>query len=205
MRCAEAVLLVFLFETLPLYGQEQPGPPAGLSRRDLEFLAKVAARRPFSESREVLAEPQSIGQFFTPEIYARLVGNEYYGYALDEGFAWDGSGVAGPAVAAIPGTRGYREAFALSLDEALRERRVPVNGKSSVQIGVCLVGVAESQTAQTFPGVMLEVFFTNRATGKSFFWRFGTGSRDGFSAALVDAADILAEMLLSKSTRRKER
>jgi len=172
------------------------------SRRDLEFLAKVAAVRPFLEDcPDLKTNPRSIGQFFTPEVYARLRGNAYYGYQHDEGFAWPGGAVCLEPVRAVTSTQPYREAFGQALQEALRQRGLRLDQRTDVRVGLCLVGAEPRQTVQSLPGVMLEVFFTNQKTGKSFFWRFGVGSRDGFSAALVDASDIIAEFLLQKVSK----
>ena len=172
------------------------------SRRDLEFLAKVAAVRPFLEDcPDLKTNPRSIGQFFTPEVYARLRGNAYYGYQHDEGFAWPGGAVCLEPVRAVTSTQPYREAFGQALQEALRQRGLRLDQRTDVRVGLCLVGAEPRQTVQSLPGVMLEVYFTNHKTGKSFFWRFGVGSRDGFSAALVDASDIIAEFLLQKVSK----
>jgi len=172
------------------------------SRRDLEFLAKVAAVRPFPEDcPDLRTDPQSIGQFFTPEVYARLRGNAYYGYQHDEGFAWPGGAVCLEPVRAVTSTQPYREAFGQALQEALRQRGLRLESRAAARIGLCLVGAEPRQTVQTLPGIMVEVYFTHAKTGKSFFWRFGVGSRDGFSAALVDASDIIAEFLLQKVSK----
>ena len=182
---------------------QAPSPKAAEpSRRDLEFLAKVAAVRPFLEDcPDLKTDPRSIGQFFTPEVYARLRGNAYYGYQHDEGFAWPGGAVCLEPVRAVSPTRPYVDAFTQTLREALRQRGLKQDDRANVRIGLCLVGAEPRQTVQSLPGVMLEAYFTNQKTGKSFFWRFGVGSRDGFSAALVDASDIIAEFLLQKVSK----
>jgi len=172
------------------------------SRRDLEFLAKVSAVRPFLEDcPDLRTEPQSIGKFFTPEIYARLRGNEFYGYRHDEGFCWDGRAAGLQPAAAVPAARKYRAALEEVLLDLLRERGVQPDPGAAAQIGVCLVGVAESAAGEGLPGVCLEVFFTNRRTGRSLFWRFGLGSRDGPAAARVDAASAVGGLLQTKATQ----
>jgi hypothetical protein len=176
--------------------------PAEPSRRDLEFLAKISAVRPFLEDcPDLRTDPQSIGRFFTAEIYARLRGNAYYGYQYDEGFAWPGGAVCLDPIRSVVSTRPYQEAFTQALREALRQRGLRLESRASARIGLCLVGAEPRQTIQTLPGIMIEVYFTQTRTGKSFFWRFGVGSRDGFSAALVDASDIIAEFLLQKVSK----
>ncbi len=194
--------LLWLLFLCPALAQAPAKQKAEPSRRDLEFLAKVAAVRPFLEDcPDLRTDPRSIGQFFTPEVYARLRGNAYYGYQHDEGFAWPGGAICLETVRAVPSTKPYVEAFGQAFREALRQRGLRLDQGASVRVGLCLVGAEPRQTAQSLPGIMLELFFTNPKTGKSFFWRFGIGSRDGFSAALVDASDIIAEFLLQKVSK----
>lgn len=182
---------------------QTPSPkPDEPSRRDLEFLAKITAVRPFLEDcPDLRTDPQSIGRFFTPEVYARLRGNDYYGYQYDEGFSWPGGAVCLDPIRSVSSTQPYQEAFTQVLREALRQRGFRLESRAAARIGLCLVGVETRQTFQTLPGIMVEVYFTQTRTGKSFFWRFGVGSRDGFSAALVDASDIIAEFLLQRVSR----
>jgi hypothetical protein len=201
MPAGRFFLLSILFVSTAL--AQAPGPKlAEPSRRDLEFLAKVAAVRPFMEDcPDLKTDPRSIRQFFTPEVYARLRGNAYYGYQHDEGFAWPGGAICLEAVRAVTSTKPYVEAFGQAFRESLQQRGLRLDQRASVRVGLCLVGAEPRQTVQSLPGVMLEVVFTNQKTGKSFFWRFGVGSRDGFSAALVDASDIIAEFLLQKVSK----
>ncbi len=182
---------------------QAPSPKAAEpSRRDLEFLSKVAAVRPFlKDCPDLETDPRSIGQFFTPEVYAHLRGNAYYGYQHDEGFVWPGGPVCLDAIRVVPSTKAYREAFGQALRESLQQRDLRLDQRASVRAGLCLVGAEPRPTVQSLPGIMVEVYFTNTKTGKSFFWRFGVGSRDGFSAALVDASDIIAEFLLQKVSK----
>ncbi len=182
---------------------QTPSPkPDEPSRRDLEFLAKVTAVRPFLEDcPDLRTDPQSIGRFFTPEVYARLQGNDYYGYQYNEGFSWLGGAVCLDPIRSVSSTQPYQEVFTQVLREALRQRGFRLESRAAARIGLCLVGVETRQTFQTLPGIMVEVYFTQTRTGKSFFWRFGVGSRDGFSAALVDASDIIAEFLLQRVSR----
>ena len=194
--------LLYLLLMSAVMAQSSVQKPAEPSRRDLEFLAKVTAVRPFLEDcPDLKTDPRSIGRFFTPEVYARLRGNAYYGYQHDEGFTWPGGAVCLEPVRAVPSTKLYVEAFGQAFREALLQRGLRLDQRAGVRVGLCLVGAEPRQTVQSLPGVMLEVFFTNQKTGKSFFWRFGVGSRDGFSAALVDASDIIAEFLLQKVSK----
>jgi len=194
--------LLYLVFMSALMAQAPSQKPAEPSRRDLEFLAKVSTVRPFLEDcPDLRTDPQSIGRFFTPEIYARLKGNAYYGYQYDEGFAWPGGAVCLEPVRAAPSARPYVEAFSQALREALRQRGLRLESRAAARIGLGLVGAEPRQTTQTLPGIMVEVYFTNTTKNVTFFWRFGVGSRDGFSAALVDASDIIAEFLLQKVSK----
>ncbi len=196
------VVLLWILCMSAVLAQAPTPKAAEPSRRDLEFLAKVSAVRPFLEDcPDLKTDPRSIGQFFTPEIYARLRGNAYYGYQHDEGFAWPGGAVCLEPVRVVPSTKPYREAFGQALREALLQRGLRLESRAAARIGLCLVGAEPRPTVQSLPGIMVEVYFTNTKTGKSFFWRFGVGSRDGFSAALVDASDIIAEFLLQKVSK----
>ncbi len=196
------VLLLWILGMSAVLAQAPSQKAAEPSRRDLEFLAKVSAVRPFLEDcPDLKTDPRSIGQFFTPEVYARLRGNAYYGYQHDEGFAWPGGAVCLEPVRAVSSTKSYVDAFSQALREALRQRGLRLESRAAARIGLCLVGAEPRQTVQTLPGIMVEVYFINTKTGKSFFWRFGVGSRDGFSAALVDASDIIAEFLLQKVSK----
>ncbi|HOB54201.1 MAG TPA: hypothetical protein PKG76_15930 [Acidobacteriota bacterium] len=195
VNLAGVVVLAVL--ALPAVAQT---PPAKSSSHlsDLKFLEKVTALRPFlTDSPDLREEPQSIGQFFTADIYARLRGNAYYGYFHDEGFAWPG----GPVrldVRTIPSTRDYQGALRETMQEALRQRHILSETSAATRLGVCLVGVEPRPTVRSLPGVMLEVYFAHSASGKSFFWRFGLGSRDGVAAALADATEVVAELLRQK-------
>jgi len=194
--------LLYLLLLSAVMAQASAPKPAEPNRRDLEFLAKVSAVRPFLEDcPDLRTDPQSIGRFFTPEVYARLRGNAYYGYQYDEGFAWPGGAVCLDPIQSVGSTRPYREAFTQALREALRQRGLRLESRAAARIGLCLVGAEPRQTVQTLPGIMVEVYFTNATKNVTFFWRFGVGSRDGFSAALVDASDIIAEFLLQRVSR----
>lgn len=192
---AAALLLLAALALPPAAAQA----PAGPSRAEWKFLEKVTAVRPFLEdSPDPQADPQSIGQFFTPEIYARLRGNAYYGYFHDEGFSWPGDAVR-LDVRTLPSTHPYQAALEETLREALRQRQIRPDAAAPTRLGVCLVGVETRPTARTLPGVMLEVYFTHPIPGTSFFWRFGLGSRDGLAAALADATEAVVELLRQKT------
>lgn len=197
MRGARTAVLLLL-ATLARLPAAAQAPAAGPSSAELKFLEKVTAVRPFLEdSPDLRDDPQSLGQFFTPEIYTRLRGNAYYGYFHDEGFAWPGGAVR-LDVRTLPSTNQYQNALAETLQEALRQRRIRTDTAAPTRLGVCLVGVEPQLTARTLPGVMLEVYFTHPVPGPSFFWRFGLGSRDGLAAALADATETVAELLRQK-------
>lgn len=172
-----------------------PAPSAA----ELEFLARLTAVRPFlDDSADVRDEPQSIGRFFTPEIYARLAGNAYYGYQYDEGFHWQGTDIALEPVTTVPGTEAYGAPLRHALAESLAGQGLRVASAAPVHLRIGLVGVEARHAPHTLPGVMLELVFTNADTGRSFFWRLGVGSRHSLAAALVTAADIVVALLLAR-------
>jgi len=170
-----------------------------ISREDLEFMKAASEKKPFLESSpDPDNEPQSVNRFFTQDIYERLAGNEYFGYSFDEGFSWNGDSVSMDIIKTIPSTRLYHHAFHESFKAALLDRGLDTVSQSPFRVGLCLVGVEPVRTRETVPGVMIEVYFSNQSSGKSLFWRLGVGSRNGLSSAMVDAADLIVEMLLEK-------
>ena len=170
-----------------------------ISREDLEFMKALSEQKSFLESSpDPESEPQSLNRFFTQEIYARLTGNEYFGYSFDEGFSWSGDSFSIDIIKTIPSTQIYHHAFHESFKSAILDRGLDAVSQSPFRVGLCLVGVEPVRTPETVPGVMIEVYFCNQSSGKSFFWRMGVGSRNGLAAAMVDAVDLIVEMLLEK-------
>jgi len=170
-----------------------------ISREDLEFMKAASENNLFLESSpDLIDEPQSINRFFTQDIYARLAGNEFFGYFFDEGFSWSGDSVSIDIIKTILSTQIYHHAFHESFKSAMLDRGLDSVSQSPFRVGLCLVGVEPVRTPETVPGVMIEVYFSNRSSGESFFWRVGVGSRNGLAASMVDAADLIVEMLLEK-------
>jgi len=195
MRLLINVVLLYFLVSLASAQVKKPE----ISREDLEFMKAVSEKKFFLESSpDLVDEPQSLHQFFTQDIYARLSGNEFFGYSFDEGFSWNRDVVSMDIIKTIPSTRLYLQAFQESIKSAMLDRGLDIAPNAPFRVGLCLVGVEPVRTPETVPGVMIEVYFNNQSSGRSFFWRMGVGSRNGLAAAMVDAVDLIVEMLLEK-------
>ena len=77
-------------------------------------------------------------------------------------------------------------------------RRPAIKPAAPVQIGICIIGTEERETAQTLPGIMVEAYLRNALQKKSFFIRYGAGSPRGLAAALRLSAEMLVSELQSR-------
>jgi hypothetical protein len=177
-------------------------PPKKVDPRAyLVELSRLGARKPFlTDSPDVYLEKGSLNHFFTEAIYRRLEGNAYFGYRYDEGFVFDGTQVQIEILKDL--TTRCSAAYRLALEMALVAAGYEIKPNAPCQIGVCIVGTEERQTANTLPGVMVESYLRNALLKKSFFIRYGAGSPRG----LAPAIRLSAEMLVSElEARRHER
>jgi hypothetical protein len=164
-------------------------------------LSRLGAKKPFFvDSPDVYLEPQSLNQFFTEAIYRKLRGNVYFGYRYDEGFVFTGSEVQIEVLKDLTPGAGSAAAYLIALKNALTAADLKIKPKAPFQIGVCIVGIEESETTKTIPGIMVEAYLRTAQLKKSFFIRYGAGSSRGLPAAIR----LSAEMLVSELQARRK-
>ena len=164
-------------------------------------LSRLGARKPFlTDSPDVYLEPQSLNKFFTEAIYRKLQGNAYFGYRYDEGFVFAGTEIQIEIIKDLTPGAGCSAAYLIALKNALAAAGLEIKSKAFCQIGVCIVGIEESENTKTIPGIMVEAYLRNARLKKSFFIRYGAGSPRGLSAAIR----LSAEMLISELQARRK-
>ena len=172
-------------------------------RTHLAELARLGARKAFlTDSPDVYLEPRSLNRFFTIAIYRRLQGNAYFGYDYDEGFHFEGKEVQIEVLKDLTASAVCRAAYRLALEQALAAAGLEVKPAAPYQIGLCIVGIEPRQTSKTLPGVMVEAYLRNAQQKKSFFIRYGAGSRRSLAAAIRLSAEMLVSQL---EARRRSR
>jgi hypothetical protein len=168
----------------------------------LAELRRLSARKPFlTDSPDVYLEPKSLNGFFTPPIYRKLQGNVYFGYQYDEGFLLQNSTVQIEVLKDLSPDASCQSAFQLALQEALKAAGIELNRQAHHQLGVCIVGLERHETPQTLAGVMVEAYFRNGVSKKSFFIRYGSGHRRGLPMAIRLSAETLVSYLASKAVK----
>jgi hypothetical protein len=172
------------------------------SRFWLAELRRLSARKPFlTDSPDVYLDPQSLNGFFTAPIYRKLQGNVYFGYQYDEGFLLQNHIVQIEVLKNLTPDSSCGPAFQLALETSLKAAGIELNPQSHHQIGVCIVGLESRETPQTLPGVMVEAYFRNSPSKKSFFIRYGSGHRRGLPMAIRLSAETLVSHLVSKAAK----
>jgi hypothetical protein len=170
------------------------------TRSYLAELRRLSTKRPFlDDSPDVHLESQSLGRFFTREIYQKLRGNAYFGYQHDEGVLVEGSAIQLEVLKDLTPGKPYQAAYRLALDEALKTSGFALKPSAAIQIGVCLVGVEANETPKTLQGIMVEAYLHNKQLKKSFFIRYGAGHPRGLPAAIRLSAEMLVAQLCSRS------
>src|SRR5437773_4813188 len=170
-------------------------------RAHLGEMARLGARKPFlTDSPDVYLEPRSLNRFFTVAIYRRLMGNPYFGYGYDEGFAFEGKAVQIEVLKDLTPGAACRAAYRLGLEHALAAEGLEVKTSAPCQIGLCIVGMESRETSKTLPGVMVEAYLRNARQKKSCFIRYDAGTQRGLAAAIRLSAEMLVSQL---ETRRR--
>jgi hypothetical protein len=168
----------------------------------LAELRRLSARKPFlTDSPDVYLEPQSLNGFFTPAIYRKLQGNVYFGYQYDEGFLLENNTVRIEVLKNLTPDASCGTALQLALETCLKAAEIEVDPHAHHQLGICVVGLEPRETPQTLPGVMVEAYFRNSATRKSFFIRYGSGHHRGLPMAIRLSAETLVSHLVSKAVK----
>jgi hypothetical protein len=202
---ARAVLLIFIFSVLYIPVAGYSGDAKKTAKEDaarkadtrayLTELMRLGSRKPFlTDSIDVYLEPKSLNHFFTVDIYKKLQGNAYFGYRFDEGFTFDGKEIQIEIIKDLTPKAGCTAGYRLALEKALTAAGFELKPKAQCQVGVCIVGIEEQETAKTIPGVMVEAYLRNAQLKKSFFIRYGEGS-SRLAAAIRLSAEMLAAEL----------
>jgi len=192
---AAVVVLLLLATSTALPGAERSAIDP---REYLAELRRLGARKPFlADSPDVYLEPQSLGHFFTEEIYRKLRGNAYFGYDYDEGFVTEGKTVQIEVLKDLTPGNGCQSAYRLALEQALNAAGFQLKHAAKIRMGVCIVGVESRETQKTLAGVMVEAFLRNFNRKKSFFIRCGSGHRRGLGPAIRLSAELLVGQLES--------
>ena len=160
-------------------------------RRDPEPLDQLAAVWPFLEdSPDARTDPATIGKFFTPEIYAKLRGNEYFGYTYDEGYTPpETKKIRLRLVQTLPALQRYEAAFLYALVAGGVRAGLKPDRAAQTDVGACLLGV-DTVSRPGRAGVLIEAFVKNNRTGQARFIRFACG-RENLDEAFLAAAEIL--------------
>lgn len=159
---------------------------------------------PFQNSKEYKNYPETLNEFFTEPIYKKLSGNFMRGYQYNEGFTFKGIEISLGALKSVSEGKPYLKRFVDVLNKVFVGNGIKFvgNDKTPYEIGFCIVSVMPKLTEISFPGVFLEVLFKNKTTGKSLFYRFGQGSRQGIDKAMHDSCNMVLAMLYTHATDR---
>jgi hypothetical protein len=196
-KVLSAALLLLVAASL---GDSQDKPTLMDPRGYLAELRRLSAKRPFlRDSPDVYLESQSLGRFFTREIYQKLRGNAYFGYEHDEGFRMEGKEIQIELLRDLTSGQPYQSAYRLALEQSLKAAAFKPKPAASHQVGLCIVGVEPKETAKTLPGVMVEVYLRNSRLKKSLFIRYGSGHPRGLPAAIRLSAEMLVAQLCSRT------
>jgi hypothetical protein len=165
-------------------------------KQKLRLLKDVVRKEPFMKSSsDVKIKKFTLGKFFNMSIYKKLEGNDILGYQFDQGFQPASGGVLLKSVRTTGKTTRYKQIFISALRTVGVRRKVGFSRNGGTEIGVGLIDAEEFLTDKTLPGALVEVYFRNRGTGKYFYYRFGTGKRQGLKEAFEDIWDIIFSVL----------
>ncbi len=157
---------------------------------------------PYIQSKEFKNYPETVNQFFTMPIYSKLTGNYIRGYSYDEGFQFTGNEIHLSDLKAVSNCGSYLKLFVKWLNEVFNKQGIKFvdkDKKCKYEMGICIVSVSPKLTETTFPGLFLEVYFCNKQTGKSCFYRFGQGSKKGLEKAMLDSCTMILATLFTLS------
>ena len=196
-NCSKLGLLLLLTTSGGALCVDEPDP-----RFLLAELRRLSGRKPFlTDSPDVYLEPQSLNGFFTPPIYRKLQGNAYFGYQYDEGFLLENDTVRIEVLKNLTSDVSCGTALHLALETSLKASGIGLSAQTRHQIGICIVGLESRETPQTLPGIMVEAYFLNSVSKKSFFIRYGSGHHRGLPIAIRLSAETLVSHLVSKAVK----
>ena len=213
MRFNYARILVLVAALSLPFGIAAQGSQAAKPKDALDMLSDAKKEKliqmfcedyPFSQSKEYKNYPETRNQFFTEPIYKQLRGNFMRGYQFDEGFRFSGSTLTLSTIKSVTEGRPYLKQFVNVLNKVFvgNEVKFVEKGKSRYEIGICIVSVTPKLIETSFPGVFLEVLLSDTQTGKSFFLRFGQGSKRGLERAMIDSCGMVLATLLTTDPSR---
>ena len=177
-----------------------------MSNESKENLIKMFVEEyPFTGSKEYKNYPETLNVFFTEPIYKKLQGNFMRGYQYNEGFDFKGREIALVALKSVSEGRPYLQKFVQTVNKVFvgNGMKFVDKEKTPYEIGFCIVSVMPKLTEMTFPGVFLEVLMTNKKTGRSLFYRFGQGSKQGIDKAMMDSCAMVLATLFTHATDRE--
>lgn len=153
----------------------------------------------YTESKEFKNYPETLNQFFTLPIYQKLNGNFIRGYHYDEGFSYEGDTVYLKELKTISDIGSYLKPFVDCLNKVAKVADIKFveKDKSDIEMGLCIVAVEPKLTETTFPGLFIETYFFNKKTRKTYFYRFGQGSKIGLEKAMIDSSMMILATLKS--------
>jgi hypothetical protein len=159
---------------------------------------------PFKDSKEYKNYKETLNNFFSEPIYTKLSGNFMRGYSYDEGFEFHGNEIVMGNLKSVTEGKPYLKKFVDHLNNVFVGNGIKfvAAGKSDCEIGFCIVSVTPKLTEISFPGVFLEVLMSNKKTGKSFFYRFGQGSKQGIDKAMNDSSCMVLATLFTMCPER---
>lgn len=214
MKKVFTIFFVIIFVSLSpiLLPGSEPGKidkkKSGLSEKEQEELIKLVLRtHPFKNSPDQKYGKETINQFFTSKIYEKLRGNLFLGYSYDEGLEFSGNRIGLDILKTTEQTQEYKKVFLRSMVKVFNKQTIEITGKTGTNanterfgLGICIVSVQPVRTKESFPGLVVEMYITDKKEKKSFFRRFYAGKLEGFEAACIDACMQMIFTLKALST-----
>lgn len=199
------LVMVFLVFWWPLAGQQPQDAYDLLSPEAKEKLIEMFMENySFTKSKEYKNYPETLNNYFTEPIYQRLQGNFMRGYSFDEGFSFQGDTLSISTLKSVTEGKAYLKKFVDVLNEVFLGNGIKfAEGGTRYEIGICIVSVTPKLTEISFPGLFLEVLLSDTKSGKSYFYRFGQGSKAGIEKAMIDSACMVLATLFTLSSDRK--
>lgn len=171
-------------------GTAAPVPPP--TAQDLDLLRRATALAPYAGSLEAKQNPGSLGFFFPRSLYPKLLGNPIMGYLYDEGYAGAGPRIRLKRFRYPARVAPHAAAFRHCVQTAFGKAGLQLGDTGETELGVALLGVVAVKTGKSLPGLAVEFYLRNRATGKTLFVRRSFGHQESLVKAMMDAAVYMA-------------
>lgn len=185
---------------------------SGLSEKEQEELIMLVLRtHPFKSSPDQKYGKETLNKFFSSKIYEKLRGNVFLGYSYDEGLEFSGNRIGLDILKTTEQTREYKKAFLKNMVRVFNKKTIEIIGQSGQNanterygLGMCIVSVQPVRTKESFPGLVVEMYITDKKEKRSFFRRFYAGKLEGFDAACIDACMQMIFTLKALSTSKEK-